>query len=340
MPLAIPLIELLLLLVGIGMAGLSRPQAGGIVNWLGKVLGNVPIVGGILSIDQIVKLDRWVTHEIGKATQAITGRGVKWFAQLAHYQDVVGYWSLYWPVGLFHAVQHLVGHVIPRQVDARTKPIAKDAADAKAAAKASAATTATVPKRIHAVDRTKEVTRIERVAMPHAAEWDWLHRHFDAVRKSVAAVATAGATVALPHAPAFPIPFGYTIKSLRRRLHRVEALLGVGAFAAVLASTLGVSLRCVKPGGNLGRLARSVCRAPTWLIRFLVAGVVEAFIVSDLCAFTSLMTAEAVKIRPALLTLVDVEDALINCGGTSKPMTFSLPPISLPAVVGTSPLAA
>ena len=338
--LAIPLIELLILLVGLGMALLSRPQAGGLVNWLDKVLSNIPLVGGVLSVDQIVKLDRWVTHAIGKATEAVTARGTKWFAQLAHYQDTVGYWSLYWPVGLYHAVRHLVEHVIPRSITARTAPLTRRVDAAEAQAKAAAGVAHSLPKVARAHDQTKDVTVIERVAMPHAEEWDWLHRHWKALTAAVLGAAALAPAVAIPHPSSLPVPFGQTVKQIRRRLRKVEALLGVSAFAAVLAGTLGVGLNCLKPGGNLPRLARSVCRAPSWLIRFLVAGAIEAFIAADLCDFTKLLIVETEAVRPGLLELVDVENALVKCSGVNAQRVFALPPVSLPDLVGSVPLAA
>jgi len=127
---------------------------------------------------------------------------------------------------------------------------------------------------------------------------------------------------------------------VNKRLRRLEGLFGVTVFAGLMAKVLGVpNWRCLTRG-NVGRAARFFCGAPTWLADMLLLGVVEAFVVSDLCRFTDLLMAEAEKIRPALLKLVDVEDALIGCHGTVKPIDFKLPPLSLPPMPGASALAA
>lgn len=136
--------------------------------------------------------------------------------------------------------------------------------------------------------------------------------------------------------------FGWTKRWARinSRLHRLELLFGATAAAALVARALGLSVRCVRPGGNLGRLARSVCGAPSWLIRFLVAGAIEGFIVSDLCEFSDLILSQTESLRPALLQLVDVENALVGCHDFDAPRTFALPPVSLPALVDPVSLAA
>ena len=253
------LYELLALLVGIGLALVSRPASGGFVNWLGNVLRNVPLVGGVFSLDQILKLDRWITHEIGKATQALTRRGSAWFAALTHYQDVVGYWSLYWPVGLMHVVRHLVERVIPHQITARTAPLAKRLDATEAQTKANTGVAHSTTKVIKGHDTTVKVTQIQRVAMPHASEWDWIHHNFKALQHAIAGTAAAASSVALPHAIAWPVPHGLTIKNLRKRMHRIEALLGVTGAAALVARAIGgISADCVRKG-NIAKTARRIC---------------------------------------------------------------------------------
>jgi hypothetical protein len=337
-PLAIPLIVLLALFVSMGMATLQRNVSGGFIQWASSAFRKIPLFGGF-TIDQIVKMDRFVTHQLGRAFNAVESQGVKWLTDLSHYQDVVGYWSLYWPVGLYHAVHRLLTHSIPRAVTARTAPLARQVDAAEAQAKAAAGIAHALPRTVKAHDRTQAVTQIETVAMPHAGEWNWIHDHFDTLKKSVAAAAAGAIGHALPHAPSLPVPWGLTARQLRRRLGRAEALLGVTAFAAVLASTLGVSVRCLKPSGPLGRVARSLCGLDKWLIDFLLIGAVEAFIASDLCGFSDLLVKQAEAIRPGLLELVDVEDALIGCHGTVKPLDFNLPPLSLAPMPGPSALA-
>lgn len=126
----------------------------------------------------------------------------------------------------------------------------------------------------------------------------------------------------------------------KRRLLRLEKLLTTVGFAAAMAASLGLKdWRCITRG-NIGRAARAWCGLDKALVDLFLLGTVEAFAVNDLCEFSYLLGNATKAIRPGLMELVSVEDALVGCHGATAPISFDLPPISLPAVVGTSPLAA
>jgi hypothetical protein len=294
----------MILLVGIGMAALSRPQAGGFVNWLAKSIEQAPIIGGLVSIDWIVKLDRWLTHEIGKATGTITARGVKWFAALVHYQDVVGYWSLYWPVGLLHAMQHLVGHVLPRSIDARTKPLARRVDIAEANAKAAAGLAHSFPKVGKAHDHAGTITEIQTVAMPHAGEWDWIHRHWESLQKAVTGAAAAAVAGTLPHAPAWPHPW----RGIRTELGKLwkfrnYVLSATGAAAIVAAAIGGISASCVRKG-NIAKTARRICGLDTHLLDTLLLdglAIIGAVSVVEFAEALVAIEDEALKVMGGLI---------------------------------------
>ena len=103
----------------------------------------------------------------------------------------------------------------------------------------------------------------------------------------------------------------------------------VGAVAIAL-TRLGLSwIRCP----SLGRLGRRFGCAPWQLLEELLAASLTAFAVADLCTFANVAMDTAVLIRPALLALVDVEDALVGCHGASgapvlEPARLRLPPNS------------
>src|ERR1700740_396878 len=78
----IPLILLLTALVALGSAALQHSASTGLVNWLSRVVGNVPIVGGILSTKQILKLDGWILNLIGKHFKEVESAAVGWLAAL------------------------------------------------------------------------------------------------------------------------------------------------------------------------------------------------------------------------------------------------------------------
>lgn len=188
---------------------------------------------------------------------------------------------------------------------------------------------------------TSTVTVVEKI--PRAID-----RRLTKAEKRLAALAAAlvalGGAIHLPHHVTTPgdVWRGLTkrLARLERRMTRLEKLLGVAAMAAAMANVLGLpNWRCLTRG-NIGRGARAFCGLDKWIVDLLLLGSVEAFIVTDLCKFTDLLIAEAEQVVPVLMTLVDVEDALIGCHGTVKPLTFNLPPASLPPLQGVSPLAA
>ncbi len=103
----------------------------------------------------------------------------------------------------------------------------------------------------------------------------------------------------------------------------------VGAVAIAL-TRLGLSwIRCP----SLGRLGRRFGCAPWQLLEEFLAASFTALAVADLCTFANLAMGVATEIRPALLVLVDVEDALVGCHGATgapplEPVRLRLPPNS------------
>jgi hypothetical protein len=300
-PLAIPIVILLALLVSMGYAATARSVAGGFASWMPGWLKKAAFFALPLA-DQVIRLTKYLTHELGTHFSAIEAQGVKWFHDLAHYVDVVGYWSLYWPVGLFHEVVHLTTVTIPRMIHAKTAPIQRQADAAEAQAKAAAGVAHSFPKVAKGNSHVTELTRVERVAMPHAKEWDWLNKHWKGVRRAVlGAVAVAGA-VALPGGLTFENPFAEWIKHNKKRLARLELLLGAAGAAALVARALGgVTANCVRKG-NIGKVARRICGLDSNLLDLLLIEatvIVGAISVVEFAEGMLAIEDEAVKILGA-----------------------------------------
>lgn len=337
--LAIPLLIILTAYVAYALANLQHSQSTGFLGWLASAAENLPIFGGF-SAKQILKMDAYLTRALGSHFQQVERKAVAWLVGLKQYAGWMAAAAVAPAAAMWAFSWWMVHTEVPRLIRGRTKHIEQTATGADAKAEAAAKAAAGIAKSHPGKVTTKEVTQIQRVAMPHAEEWSWINHHWKALTHAVTH------PVAIPGVLGLPVPlrwFGRTARQLRahnRRLARLEKLIGVGTFAAVLASTLGVSLRCARPGGNLGRLARAACGAPSWLLRFLVAGVVEAFILSDLCDFSDLLIVQTEKLRPSLMQLVNVENALVGCHDFDAPRVFTLPPVSLPPLVDAVSLAA
>jgi len=103
----------------------------------------------------------------------------------------------------------------------------------------------------------------------------------------------------------------------------------VGAVALALARLDLGWLRCP----SLTRLGKTLGCKPWQLLEELLAASVTALAVADLCTFANLAMGVATELRPALLVLVDVEDALVGCHGATgapplAPNALRLPPNS------------
>jgi hypothetical protein len=234
-----------------------------------------------------------------------------------------------WALGrdTFHFGAWAIGTYVPTYVKAITDPLGLAARALTRAAHA-------------AEGRIAHLTRT--TSIPYAHQWRWIHRHWKPFALAVALAPTI--PLHLPHTIG---RLWHTIYELRhwrahtnKRLRRLEAAITATGAAAILANVTGTRIPCWRGRGNIARLLRHVCGSPAWLLDLLILGAVEAFVATDLCVFTDLLIKEATFVRPALIKLVDVEDALIGCHGTTKPLALDLPPLSLPSVVGTSPLAA
>lgn len=271
MALAIPFFILALVLVASGTPFIQHSHSHGFLKWF---VNAVKFVGYKENwvLQQAVKLTKWVVHELGPIYEATYGRATTWISTLNHYVYVVGYWSLYWPIALKHEVDHLRHKTIPSIVDSRTAPIKQTAEQAEADARAAAGQAHSRVSSPAKPGTVKDVTVIKKVAMPHAQEWEWVHDHWKAAKAAILGATAAAIAVPVPGG----IPWRNPLDALRRahgkRLKRVEALLGVAAFAVVLSRVLGVSVKCLKPSGNVGKTARRLCGLNAGLLDALLLG--------------------------------------------------------------------
>jgi hypothetical protein len=164
-------------------------------------------------------------------------------------------------------------------------------------------------------------------------------------RGQVAAMIAAAAGTFVTHLPGKTIyqrireqakPDGFTKKRLRR-LEKLLAASGAVALTSVALRRMDLQwLRC----RSLSKLAKRIGCGGFGVMEMLLGGTMEAFVLSDLCRFTNLLTATTEQLRPALLHLVDVEQALIACPGNSAPAVLHMPPLDIPPLVQESALAA
>lgn len=149
-----------------------------------------------------------------------------------------------------------------------------------------------------------------------------------------AGAATLPGVLGLPHI--WREIHGLTKRNLRlsKRLHRVEALLGVAAFAGVLAQTFGVSARCVRSGGPIGRVARRLCGLSARGLEDILGLIVDAFLFTNICQALTLIERGFSFIEPEITAFITAVETMA-CYGDDE----HLPPgpgvfLSLPPVTG------
>ena len=332
--LAYPELAVALALIVSAAAVLLQHHSSGWISWFQKFVENVPLFAGLFSLEQVIQLDRWVTNKLGHVRESVEHVGVKWLAALSFYVYVMGYWSTYWPVALKNTVEHLIHRTIPRAINARTKPLDRRIDVAEAEAKAAAGRAHSAVTIINRAGTVQKVTKIERVAMPHAREWEWIHKHWKAVTAAVLGAAALPVAVDVPAAPSLPIPFGRTVRQIKRRLRRVEALLGVTAFAAVMARVLRIPSPHCLTRGPIGKVARRLCGLGSEALNDLLSLLVDVVLVADICQVVNMLESGLEIIQGPLDDIVGVVGGSLCHGDYAAPPNVGPFVLSLPAVTG------
>lgn len=324
-----PLILVAALLVAYAQATLAHSQNTGLIGWLTGKLASLPIIGG-LSVKQVLKLDAWITNMLGRHFKQIEARGVAWMVALDSFtrRNAKAALSLGAPVW---ALAYWLTHVeIGRQAKARDAPIARKAAQGLAASQQALRIAENVAHAKPGTNVNVRVTRVEKVAMPHAEEWAWINNHWLGLKHAISLAAAGVLAPTLPRVKAPAVPWGLTPTRIRRILRGLGVPIGLAAFAVSMAAVFRVTPRCVT-SGNIGRAMRGLCRAPTWLLDVFLLTSFEAFTVLDLCQFIAAEVKLAEWLQPLLMDFVDVDEWLIQNCGYQKAPDLTLTPLSLPA---------
>lgn len=210
----------------------------------------------------------YVAEKIGSAAQYVEKPVADFFTHLAAIIEYAAFTTAYLAEDTWDALYKLRHGVVPGVVRGLTWPV-------RAAAYGAHTLAGWLVRRIATIER--ELHRDFRIAERHAA------------------AAYAGAIAALAHAFGLAIPgaldwtglnvgrwWGDTWRTLRRRLGRIEALLGEGAFAALVLRVLARHLpwyRCA----NVNRTMRQLCRTPYRFLDDLLTLFADFFVLTNIC---------------------------------------------------------
>lgn len=293
---AVPLLILLAGLVAIAIAQQSRAFSDALVRFFFPYLPVYGLIGR--AIDKaITGLASWISNRVGHFFTAHEARIVAWFGGLLWYVKLV-FEASTWPGDLlFQVTRWLLETKIPQLIRALVRHIAGEAHVAKAVATGTVQTVYKVVKLAKADARAAVIAAFPGLALELPA-LRWLYKHW---RLVAAVVAGAAGAIAIPIPGVGGIERGE--RAIKKRLSRVEKLLGVTAIAAVMARVLHVSPKCLRDG-NVGRTARALCGMDTGLLDSLlfdvlaVAGVLSVVEFAEGCRTVE---DEAVKLMSGLV---------------------------------------
>ena len=322
-----PLILVAALIVAYAQATLAHSQNTGLIGWLTGKLASLPILGG-LSAKQVLKLDAWITNMLGRHFKQIEARGVAWMSALDSFtrRNAKAALSIGAPVW---ALAYWLTHVeIGRQAKAHDAPIARKASRGLAQSNQALRIAENVA---HAKPGTRvnvRVTRIERVAMPHAEEWNWINNHWAGLKQAIALAAAGALAPTLPRVHVPSVPWGLTPTRIRRIIRGLGVPIGLSALAVSVAAILRVTPHCLRDG-NIGKVARRLCGMPTHWLNDVLGLLGDFLILENLCDVLPWVEAAASSVAvPFVDAVTTVTSANSGCLSKTAP-TYPTPQLYL-----------
>lgn len=196
-----------------------------------------------------------------------------------------------------------------------------------------------VPERVKTIAHAAATVTVPQVAIPHVQEWDWITRHWKALRRVVVGAEAGAAGLALPGWLSHEW-FGLTKRTLRihrLRISRLEKILGAAGMAALMANALGLSSwRCITRG-NLGRVSRAICGLSLGALNDLLGLLTDLVVLTHICDVISLLEDGFGLISGPLNDWIGGADAMfVHCGYDLPGKLPETPPLDLPPLTGVT----
>lgn len=313
---AVSLIAFLLFVVAFGLLWAWRHTLGAVLQAFAAWAAGVSVGASRIRIhplrpisDIAVKLDHWVDHALSVAAENSQLVALKMFHQSAFLLAWLGQQVGGLAYDVSAAFERTATATIPDAITRATHTLFRRITAAE-----------------HAVDHALDVS-IPSI-QHRISTLDHARKSAEALAAREAATIAHDVTVTLPHEIAHAEAWiGRTAKQARahaRRLANIEALLtvaGVAALVNVALSTLKLNwIKCPA----LGRIGRKHGCAPWHLLEDMLGGTFLALAATDICKWSALMTGAAQEIRPVLVSVVGVENALVGCHGATGPPALTI----------------
>lgn len=330
---ALVLVPILIIVMWFALAGTVRGSdywAQAFVGWLANVLRHVPLVGS-LAAGQVTKLSRWLANKLGAAALLMESHIAGFFAGVLTVVKFVAFWTFAWPVEMLLTTKWLLHDEIPRLIHAlKTAPgvLTRIVTRTIGLTRREWAAVKTLAA---SVARSAVHIPLGALSLPDLNAIRWLRHNYKAL---VAAAAVAGGL-------AMPWPtlrrLMHRTDALSKRLHRVEALLGVTAFAAIMARVLGLaSPRCLR-GGNVGRIARGICGMPLRWFNDVLALLTDFFVLTEICEVIGWLEAGFGVVANELTAFVSETGMALCHGDYDAPGKLQPPTLYTPPLSGFTP---
>lgn len=191
---------------------------------------------------------------------------------------------------------------------------------------------------IHAGTKTIETTVTKRIPWPHLNELRWIHRHWKALTIAVlgAAALPLGAAAPWLHWRARLKEWDRDRLHIWRRLHRLEKLLGVSAFAGAMAAVLGLpNWRCLTRG-NVGRTARAICGIPAHVLNDLLGLITDFLVIANICEVMVILNEGFALVEQPLADFVGAAGAALCHGDYEGAPEVTVRAVTLPPLQARS----
>jgi hypothetical protein len=315
-PLIVPVMEICGFAVALGIIFVLHHFVSATVGGIAGIVSRLPGIGGIIG-SPLNRVYHWMDSEFGKAEHFLDSKMAAALHELARLCEWVGK-EFHDHASLLLAVANVMTH--PLSLSAyRALWVEEWKALGQLNRAIYNAGGGSIGAAIHKAIKpiTGELRGLER----------WTYPRVKAAEHAI--------DVTIPHDIAGLRARSRTIEdsldSLWKKVRGLDKLIVdtafVGAVSVALARLNLGWLRC----DSLGNIGRRLGCGGFGLIEELLVAEATVLAATDLCDFADAAMTLAKTIRPVLMELVDVEDALVGCHGAVRPQTLPLPALRLPS---------